>query len=132
MTPLPHGTARVALAATLACVLEVSAEKVGNVTPTRRFADLCFADFVRSALVLGPAVAQARPGRVGWAIWRAVGASRRVTPSNAHLGVALLFAPIAAATPIPRGWRRRGEAELRSRLGGVLRGLSVDDARWAY
>ena len=131
--PPPHGTARVALSATLACVLEVSAEKVGNVTPTRGFADLCFADFVRSALVLGPAVGQARPGRVGWAIWKAVEASRRVTTSNAHLGVALLFAPIAAAALGPeRGRRGDGPAGLRSRLVGVLRGLGVDDARWAY
>ncbi len=133
----PHCRARVALAATLACVLEASAEKVGNVTPTRGFADLCFADFVRSALVLGPAVGLARPGRVGWAVWKAIEASRRITASNAHLGVALLFAPIAAAAlgPDRLGPHGRGgdaPAGLRSRVVRVLRGLGVDDARWAY
>ena len=125
----------VALAATLACVLEASAEKVGNVTPTRSFPDLEFPDFVRSALALGPAVAEAQPGRVGWAIWRAVSASRRTTRSNTHLGVALLFAPIAAATRgAGRELRRVAgrRARLRTRLARVLRGLSVEDARWAY
>jgi triphosphoribosyl-dephospho-CoA synthase len=49
-----------------------------------------------------------------------------VAPTNTNLGMALLFAPLAAAA-------RSGEsAGLRTRLARVLRGLSVDDARWAY
>lgn len=116
----------IALAATLACVLEASADKVGNVTPTRAFADMRFADFVDSAVALGPAIAQARPGRVGWAIWRAVAAARRVVPTNTHLGVALLLAPIAAA------WTAGPRPRLRSRVAHVLAGLGTEDARWAY
>lgn len=122
----PEPRATLALAATLACVLEASAEKVGNVTPTRRFADVRFADFVDSAAALGPAIARARPGRVGWAIWKAVAAARQVIPSNAHLGVALLLAPIAAA------WRAGQRPRLRARIGRVLAGLGTEDARWAY
>lgn len=121
--PLPSP---VALAATLACLLEASAEKVGNVTPSRPFADAGFDDFVMSALAFGPAIARAAPGRVGWAIWKAVEATRRVTAANTNLGIALLCAPIAAA------WRARGGGGLRRRLAAVLRGLTVDDARWAY
>src|SRR5262245_22749170 len=113
----PHGAqARetVALAATLACVLEASADKVGNVTPTRAFADMRFTHFVDSAAVLGPAIAQARPGQVGRAIWKAVAAARRVVPTNTHLGVALLLAPLAAAWMVgPRG-------RLRSQVARVL------------
>ena len=116
----------VALAAILAGVLEAAAEKVGNVTPTRSFADARFADFVTSALVLGPAVARARPGRVGWAVCKSVEVTRKVTPTNTNLGLALLFAPIVAA------WRSPGGESLRRRLAAVLRDLSVDDARWAY
>lgn len=116
----------VARAASLACVLEASAEKVGNVTPSRRFPDACFEDFVAGALALGPAIAMAVPSRVGWAVYRAVAAARRVTASNTHLGVALLLSPLAAA------WRAGGTGTLRRRLAAVLRGLSVDDARWAY
>ncbi len=117
---------QVALAATLACVLEASAEKVGNVTPEHRFADAGFRDFVASAAALGPAIARAAPGRVGWAVWKSVSAARRAAATNTHLGVALLFAPLVAA------WRSPGRAGLRRRLAAVLRGLSVGDARWAY
>ncbi len=116
----------VALAATLACVLEASAEKVGNVTPSRAFADTRFSDFVDSAAALGPAIAEARPERVGWAVWKAVAAARRVVPSNTHLGVALLLAPIAAA------WRVRAGRSLRAEVTRVLVGLGNEDARWAY
>jgi triphosphoribosyl-dephospho-CoA synthase len=118
--------ARIAAAATLACALEVSAEKVGNVTPTRRFADVRYDDFALSAQALGTAVSRAAPGRVGRAVYEAVAATARVAPSNTNLGMALLFAPIAAAA------RATGAGALRRRLGAVLRGLTVDDARWAY
>jgi len=116
---------RLALAATCACLLEVSAEKVGNVTPARGFADAGFADFALSALAAGPPLAHARPGGVGEAIYRAVAATRRVTTTNTNLGIVLLLAPIAAAA------RLRGGG-LRQRLERILRGLSRADARWAY
>ena len=118
--------ATIGLAATLACLLEVSAEKVGNVTPTRLFADAAFDDFARSAVALGPAIATAGPGRVGRAVYRAVAATRRVTRTNTNLGIALLLAPIAAA------WRSPAPGGLRRRLGTLLRSLGVADARWAY
>jgi triphosphoribosyl-dephospho-CoA synthase len=118
--------ARIAAAATLACALEACAEKVGNVTPTRGFEDARFDDFARSAQALGAAVAGVGPGRVGRAVYRAVAATARVAPSNTNLGMALLFAPLAAAARAGRG------PGLRRRLPRVLRGLSVDDARWAY
>src|SRR5574342_354518 len=121
-----EGAVLVARTASLACVLEVSAEKVGNVTPCRRFADAGFEDFVAGALVLGPAIARAVPSRVGWAVYQAVAATRRLTRVNTHLGVALLLAPLVAA------WRGGTGGSLRRRLAAVLRGLSVDDARWAY
>lgn len=117
---------RIALAATLACLLEASAEKVGNVTPSRGFADARFEDFVVSAFALGPAIAGATPRGVGRAIHRAVQRTRRVTRTNTNLGMALLLAPIAAA------WRSAGAGGWRRRLPAVVRGLSVADARWAY
>jgi triphosphoribosyl-dephospho-CoA synthase len=118
--------ARIAAAATLACALEVCAEKVGNVTPTRAFADARFDDFALSAQALGAAIADATPGRIGRAVYRAVAATARVATSNTNLGMALLFAPLAAAA------RARGGRSLRPQLARVLRTLSVDDARWAY
>jgi triphosphoribosyl-dephospho-CoA synthase len=119
-------SARIAAAATLACTLEVCAEKVGNVTPTRGFADARFEDFALSAQALGSAIAGAAPGRVGRAVYRAVAKTARVAASNTNLGMALLFAPLAAAA------RARGATGLRRRLVRVLRALSVDDARWTY
>jgi triphosphoribosyl-dephospho-CoA synthase len=118
--------ARLAAAATLACTLEACAEKVGNVTPSRSFADARFDDFALSAQALGTAVASAAPGRVGRTVYRAVAATHRVAPSNTNHGMALLFAPLAAAARVPEG------AGLRQRLARVLRGLDVNDARWAY
>jgi len=123
---ISSGPAEVALAATLACVLEASAEKVGNVTPVRSFADMRFDHFATSAMALGPAIALSQPGRVGWAVWKAVSETRRVVPTNTHLGVALLLAPLAAA------WNGRRGSRLRARLKRVLAGLGIGDARWAY
>ena len=37
----------------LACLLEVSAAKPGNITPAHDFADATYADMVRSGLALG-------------------------------------------------------------------------------
>jgi triphosphoribosyl-dephospho-CoA synthase len=121
-----RSSAALAWTATLACLLEVSAEKVGNVTPTRRFADASFEDFALSAVALGPAVGRAAPGRVGRAVYDAVAATRRVARSNTNLGIALLLAPLAAA------WRSPARGRLRRRLALVLRGLGVADARWVY
>jgi triphosphoribosyl-dephospho-CoA synthase len=120
------GDGSVAFAATLAAVLEAAAGKVGNVTPARGFADARFDDFVASALAFGPAIAASRPGRVGRAVWESVAATRRVTAANTNLGLALLFSPIAAA------WRSPAPGSFRRRLAAVLRGLTVEDARWAY
>ncbi len=119
-------TAALARAATLACLLEVAAEKVGNVTPTRRFADAAFADFVQSAVAAGPPLGRARPGGVGRAVYDAIAATRRVTATNTNLGIALLLAPLAAA------WAAGGPAPLRARVARVLRGLGRSDARWVY
>jgi triphosphoribosyl-dephospho-CoA synthase len=116
----------VALAATLACVLEAAAEKAGNVTASRRFADASFTDFVASGLAIGPAIARARPGRVGRTVWEAVEAMRGVTSTNTYLGVALLFAPIAAAVTARR------DGTLRAGVAEVLRRLDHRDADWVY
>src|SRR5205085_9498329 len=78
----------------LACVLEVSAAKPGNVTPAHDFSDTTYADMVRSALTLGPVFARRRARRrgVGELIADGVRATRRVTGTNTNLGIVLLFA----------------------------------------
>jgi triphosphoribosyl-dephospho-CoA synthase len=112
----------VAGAAQLACVLEVSAEKPGNITPSHDFDDTSYEDMLRSAIVIGPELARGRG--VGETVLAVVEASRRVAPANTNLGIALLLAPLAKAA--------LAGGPLRMRLGETLRALNVADARAAY
>jgi triphosphoribosyl-dephospho-CoA synthase len=111
-------------AAQLACVLEASAEKPGNVTPSHDFDDTSYEDMLRSGIALGPELGRAGERGVGETVLAAVRASRDVAGANTNLGIALLLAPVARAA-------LTGEP-LRERLGDVLRALTVDDARVAY
>src|SRR5918999_5561563 len=114
----------VASAAQLACVLEVSAEKPGNITPSHDFHDTSYDDMLRSAIAVGPELARAEERGVGETVLAVVEASRRVAPANTNLGIALLLAPLAKAA--------LDGGPLRTRLGAVLRALDVADARAAY
>jgi triphosphoribosyl-dephospho-CoA synthase len=120
----PASTDEVVRAAQLACVLEVSAEKPGNITPSHDFGDTSYEDMLRSGIALGPELGRAGERGVGETVLAAVRASRAVAGANTNLGIALLLAPLARAAL--EGGR------LRERLGEVLRGLTVDDARDAY
>jgi triphosphoribosyl-dephospho-CoA synthase len=112
----------VAGAAQLACVLEVSAEKPGNITPSHDFDDTSYEDMLASAIAAGPELVAERG--VGETILAVVEATRRVAPSNTNLGIALLLAPLAKAA--------LAGGPLRARLGETLRALDVADARAAY
>src|SRR5687768_16159216 len=114
----------VAGAAQLACVLEDSAEKPGNITPSHDFHDTSYEDMLRSAIAVGPELARAGGRGVGETVLAVVEASRRVAPANTNLGIALLLAPLA------KGALEGGP--LRMRLGATLRGLDAADARAAY
>jgi triphosphoribosyl-dephospho-CoA synthase len=105
-------------------VLEVSAEKPGNITPSHDFHDTRYEDMLRSAIALGPELARAGERGVGATILAAVEASRRAAPANTNLGIALLLAPLAKAA--------FDGPPLRARLGATLRALDVVDARAAY
>jgi triphosphoribosyl-dephospho-CoA synthase len=111
-------------AARLACVLEASAEKPGNVTPSHDFDDTSYEDMLRSGIALSPELGRAGERGIGETVLAAVRASRRVAGANTNLGIALLLAPLARAA-------LKG-GPLRERLGDVLRALTVDDAHHAY
>src|SRR3954447_8380168 len=106
----------VAAAAQLACVLEVSAEKPGNITPRHDFADTSYEDMLRSAIALGPELARAAEQGVGETVLAAVCATRRVAATNTNLGIALLLTPLARAALLG--------GSLRGRLEEVLDGLT--------
>src|SRR3954471_9834353 len=83
--------------AQLACVLEVSAEKPGNITPSHDFHDTSYEDMLRSAIAVGPELGRAGERGVGETVLAVVEASRRVASANTNLGIALLLAPMAKA-----------------------------------
>jgi triphosphoribosyl-dephospho-CoA synthase len=117
--------AEVAAAAQLACLLEVSAPKPGNVSPDRHFHDTRYEDFLASAVAIGPALAAANQHPLGTTIRRAVEDTRRWTTSNTNLGIVLLVAPLAKAALLPGG-------TLRQRLGRTLESTTVEDAEQVY
>ena len=116
----------VARAAQLACVLEASAEKPGNVTPSHDFDDTSYEDMLRSGIALGAELGRAGERGVGDTVLAAVRASRDAAGANTNLGIALLLAPLSRAA------LTTGDGPLRERLGDVLLALTVDDARGAY
>ena len=113
----------------LACLLEVSAAKPGNITPDHEFADTTYADMVRSALALGPVFARRRvlQRRVGELIADGVEATAQVAGANTNLGIVLLFGPLARAAVT-----RRGDEALRTAVQRALTGLDLDDAAAAF
>lgn len=117
--------ADVAAAGQLACLLEVSAPKPGNVSPERHFHDTRYEDFLASAVAIGPALSGAAQHPLGTTIRTAVEATRRWTDSNTNLGIVLLLAPLARAA-------LRSGGPLRERLARVLAETTVADAAQVY
>ena len=87
----------IAAAAQLACLLEVSAPKPGNVSPGRHFADTRYEDFLASAAAIGAPLGGAGTRPLGATIRLAVEATSRWCRSNTNLGIVLLLAPLARA-----------------------------------
>jgi triphosphoribosyl-dephospho-CoA synthase len=110
-------------AATLACLYEATAPKPGNVHPNANFDDLSYADFVASAVVIGPILERACEYRVGRTVLEAVRATQESVGTNTNLGTLLLLAPLAA---VPNG------APIADGIAGVLQRLDPDDTRFVY
>lgn len=115
MTPGQH--------AQLACILEATARKPGNVHRFADFDDATYLDFILSATALVGPLDRARQIGVGAMILEAVEATRRLVATNTNLGMILLLAPLAA---VP------GDQELRIGVARVLDNLTVEDARLTY
>ena len=148
----------VAAAAQLACLLEASAPKPGNVSPGRHFADTRYEDFLASAAAIGGPFAGAGERGVGATVRLAIEATRRWTASNTNLGIVLLLAPLARAvssseprnpspgsrasipdprvpdpeSSIPDSQSPSPEPPLRLAVRRVLDTTTVDDARDVY
>jgi triphosphoribosyl-dephospho-CoA synthase len=131
-----HRSVNVGLAAQLACLLEVSAPKPGNVSPGRNFADLRYEDFLVSALAIGEPMARAGEHSVGSTVRTSIEATAQWARTNTNLGIVLLFAPLARAASLPGPdsliLRNSWGLTLQERVREVLEATTVDDAREAY
>lgn len=112
-------------AAELACILEASAPKPGNVSPGRDFHDTRYEDFLASAVAIGPELARAGERGLGATIRAAIEATVRWTRSNTNLGIVLLLAPLARAALGQGGGIRDG-------LARVLESTTLADATDVY
>jgi triphosphoribosyl-dephospho-CoA synthase len=117
--------------ATLACLIEASAAKPGNVSPGRPFRDMRYEDFLVSAVAAGPELGQAGARPLGETILAAVRATRRWTLANTNLGIILLLTPLARAAGRQTG-SMAGRLGLREAVQAVLQETTLDDARQAY
>jgi triphosphoribosyl-dephospho-CoA synthase len=124
----------VAAAAQLACLLEASAPKPGNVSPAHQFDDLCYDDFLAAAAAIGGPFSAAGSAPVGTTVRQAIDRTARWTRSNANLGIVLLLAPLARAALVGE-WPADGRwlpPALREGVRRVLDETTVDDAREVY
>jgi triphosphoribosyl-dephospho-CoA synthase len=108
---------------TLACLLEATAPKPGNVHRGADFEDLVFLDFIVSAVAIGEVLDGTPTRGVGASILAAMEATHEQVRTNTNLGTVLLLAPLAA---IPR------EQPLSTGIAHVLTALGPGDARAVY
>ncbi len=109
--------------ASMACLMEVTAVKPGNVHRGADFEDATYFDFAASTIAIAPAFERAAIVGVGRTVLDAAQATRRVVETNTNLGTLLLLAPLAA---VPR------HESLREGVASVLKALTPDDARLVY
>ncbi len=107
----------------LACLMEATARKPGNVHPAASFDDLSYDDFVRAAHAIADPLSAIQNHGLGRAIYNSVQATRDTTGTNVNLGIILLFAPLAVVMESDR---------LEDGLPSVLKRTTVEDAEQVY
>jgi triphosphoribosyl-dephospho-CoA synthase len=109
-----------------ACELDVNALKPGNVGIDSPGYGMTAADFFASAAAITEPITLPRLS-VGERIYLAIEATQKVVSCNTNLGIVLLLAPLIQAAELSSDF-----SSLRQQLDKLLRGLSIDDAKWAY
>jgi triphosphoribosyl-dephospho-CoA synthase len=128
----------VASAAQLACLLEASAPKPGNVAPGRHFADTRYEHFLASAAAIGLPLSGTDARPLGATVLLAAEATSQWTRSNTNLGMILLLAPLARAALVDGPLEQLSrdamvdQDVLRAALRDVLDATTVEDARDVY
>lgn len=111
--------------ASLACLLEATACKVGNVHRGADFEDVTFGDFLLSGWGIGPHLDHVDEQGIGLTVFRAVQSTRDLVGTNTNLGMLLLLAPLAAAA-------RLDSSDWSTSVGRVLDRMTPDDSYWIY
>jgi len=120
--------------AQVACILEVSCRKPGNVHPGRSFSDTNYLDFILSAAAIAPALDLAPTRPLGETVLDAVRAMREVVGRNTHLGIILLLAPLCSIpekTLLTSG-AQAGRKNLKRSIEQALSGLTRRDCELVY
>lgn len=86
-------------AALLACLLEATAPKVGNVHRGADFEDMKFYDFVVSAAAIQPVFENSASLSVGSLVLQSIRRTQASVGTNTNLGIVLLLAPLAKCSP---------------------------------
>lgn len=110
--------------ASLACLLEATIAKPGNVHRGVDFEDVTFTDFAVSSIAIAPAMQAAKEIGVGSAVLHATKETRQLVNTNTNLGLCLLLAPLAAVDET--------EKSLQACVVGVLQSLNKNDAADVY
>lgn len=107
----------------LACLMEATARKPGNVHPGASFSDLCYDDFVKGAAAIAPVLARSEQQPLGQTVLDAIIATQAQTTTNLNLGIVLLLAPLAAV-PL--------SVDIKDGIGDVLKRTTQRDAALVY
>lgn len=110
--------------ATIACLMEVTAPKPGNVHRSADFAETSFYDFQMSSVILGQTIDQSSDTSVGNSILNAVKANQWYVGQNTNLGIILLLVPLAHSI-------RNGTITPDS-IANTLSNLNADDAESVF
>ena len=111
------------LCAQIACILEVSAPKPGNVHRTSEVEGGKYLDFLLSACAIAPTMERAHERGLGATVLEAVERTQAIVKTNTNLGIVLLLAPLAAVYHA---------VDLRTAIGELLLATTVEDARLVY
>ena len=107
----------------LACALEASAPKVGNVHRSADFEDMSLYDFLISGIAIRRVFDEVPHRRTGQTVLAAVEATRSLVEVNTNLGLILMLAPLAKAAV---------NGAIREQITPVLSELAADDSREVY
>lgn len=118
-------------ASQIACCLEVSSFKPGNVHRNRDYDDIKYHHFLASGIAFGNIIYESSQDNknIGKYIKMAVIESKKWSPTNANLGIIMLHMPISMSSGKIEGFN---EYELKKEIINTTRNTTVNDAINVY